>query len=78
MPSAALNSTIPASKWPQTHTLDRVITGIGRQYALPNNEDVKVKWSTHFSSTNYICNMNILYSILVQPMAKQVAGARIV
>jgi len=43
MPSAALNSTIPASKWPQTHTLDRVITGIGRQYALPNNEDVKVK-----------------------------------
>jgi len=43
MPPAAFNSTIPASQWPQTHNLDRVTTGIGRQYALPYNEDVKVK-----------------------------------
>jgi len=29
------------------------------------NEDVEVKQSTHFSSTNYNCIMNTLYSIQV-------------
>jgi hypothetical protein len=43
MPPGAFNSTIPGSKWPQTHSLDRATTGIGRQYALPNDEDVEVK-----------------------------------
>jgi len=43
MPPVAFNSTIPASQWPLTHTLDRVTTGIGRQYALLYNEDVIVK-----------------------------------
>jgi len=57
MPPAAFNSTIPASQWPQIHTLEHVTTGIGRQYALTCNEDVKVKRSTHFSSINYICIM---------------------
>jgi len=30
MPQAGFEPTIPASEWPQTHTLDRAATGIGK------------------------------------------------
>ena len=29
MPPAGFEAAIPASEWPQTHALDRAVTGIG-------------------------------------------------
>ena len=29
MPTAGFEPTIPANEWPQTHALDRAVTGIG-------------------------------------------------
>jgi hypothetical protein len=36
MPPARVEPTIPVSEWPQTHTLDRAVTGIGIKYLYNN------------------------------------------
>jgi hypothetical protein len=38
MPLAGIEPTIPASEWPQTHTLDHAATGIGTRPPLPPQE----------------------------------------
>jgi len=35
MPSAGFETVIPASEWPQTHTLDRTATAIGSKTVRP-------------------------------------------
>jgi hypothetical protein len=60
MPPAGLEPTVPASEWPQTHTLDDGTTSTGGYMASSWTVQCRaitdtVRLSTHFGSWNKVC-----------------------
>jgi hypothetical protein len=66
MPPAGFEPAIPASEWPQTHALDRAVTGIGYatvigyfQYHISYSGAISTNFSSLVRKTD---NKNLLFS----------------
>jgi hypothetical protein len=58
MSSTGFEPTIPASKWPQTHALDRAATGIGSNCFVCQNMDNRLLEQ----------NMNIKFLLVLEKL----------
>ena len=69
MPQAGFEPTIPASKWPQTHPLDRAATGIGKGLPYKGKYD---NWLLGFfvydaSAMDYYFTFNVPVAYISRP-----------